>query len=87
MSLHCTKYASGILFQVTDVQADFHRAKVVLAMPFCYESCDGGVVSQQAVEQVLQTNKERVSLLELCPIFDESGDLDDTAAALENLRY
>ncbi|XP_072022391.1 SHC SH2 domain-binding protein 1 homolog B-like [Amphiura filiformis] len=76
-----------ILVQVTEVQAEDQRAKVELVVPFCCESSSGRSISQQEVERVLETSKGRVSLLELFPVYDESGDLDNTAMALEHLRF
>lgn len=39
------------------------------------------------MEEVLQSSKHKVALTELYPVFEDSGDLDNTAMALEHLRY
>lgn len=46
-----------------------------------------GQTSRSAIEKYLSVHDNTVSLTELSPVYDESGYLDDTALALEHLRY
>lgn len=46
-----------------------------------------GQCTRSVIETYLSVHSNTVSLTELNPVYDESGHLDDTALALEHLRY
>lgn len=61
------------------------RACVKLVLPL---RCDGRGcrLDEDAMTSVLEATQHRVPLQELQVVYDESGDFDQTALALEHLR-
>ena len=44
-------------------------------------------VTFQEAQALIRERDNCISLTELAPVFDESGDFDQTALALEHVRY
>ncbi|XP_072374271.1 SHC SH2 domain-binding protein 1 [Scyliorhinus torazame] len=75
-----------VLVEVTDVETSNHRAVVKLTEPFLYES-ETYPLDAEAMESFLEAKKHLVPLQELYVVSDESGEFDQTALAIEHLRF
>lgn len=70
---------------MTDVDFKELRACVKLALPLQCEA-RGCELDEEAMEALLEANKRKVPLQALQVVYEESGDFDQTALALEHLR-
>ncbi|XP_041048692.1 SHC SH2 domain-binding protein 1 isoform X1 [Carcharodon carcharias] len=75
-----------VLVEVIDVETSNHRAVVKLPEPFLYES-ETYPLDAEAMESFLEAKKHLVPLQELYVVCDESGEFDQTALAIEHLRF
>ncbi|XP_072452319.1 SHC SH2 domain-binding protein 1 isoform X2 [Chiloscyllium punctatum] len=75
-----------VLVEVTDVETSSHKAVVKLSEPFLYES-ETYPLDAEAMESFLEAKKHLVPLQELYVVNDESGEFDQTALAIEHLRF
>ncbi|XP_029577706.1 SHC SH2 domain-binding protein 1-like [Salmo trutta] len=75
-----------VLVEVVDVNYKELKAKVKLVVPLQCET-RGCELTEAAMNTVLEATLHKVPLQELHVVFDESGDLDQTALALEHLRF
>jgi len=68
-----------------DVDCKELKAKVELVLPMECEtrSCD---LTEESMKSLLEATLHKVPLLELLVVYNESGDFDQTALALEHLR-
>lgn len=57
--------------------------KLVLPLQCDTRGCD---LTEDSMKSLLEATQHKVSLQELHVVFDESGELDQTALALEHLR-
>ncbi|XP_056104454.1 SHC SH2 domain-binding protein 1 [Rhinichthys klamathensis goyatoka] len=75
-----------VLVEVVDVDCKELKAKVELVLPMECEtrSCD---LTEESMKSLLEATLHKVPLLELSVVYDESGDFDQTALALEHLRF
>lgn len=70
--------------QVLNVNAAKLMAEVHICEPVVTDSLN--VLDMDHVNMYLQSQKNAVPLIELCPVYDESGQCDDTALAVEHVR-
>ncbi|XP_051884315.1 SHC SH2 domain-binding protein 1 [Pristis pectinata] len=75
-----------VLVEVTDVETSSLRAAVKLTEPFLYES-EMYSLNMEAMESLLEAKEHLVPLRELYVVFDESGEFDQTALAIEHIRF
>ncbi|XP_059849464.1 SHC SH2 domain-binding protein 1 isoform X1 [Hypanus sabinus] len=75
-----------VLVEVTDVETSSLRAVVKLTEPFLYES-ETYSLNMEAMESFLEAKDHLVPLQELYLVFEESGEFDQTALAIEHLRF
>ncbi|XP_024151482.1 SHC SH2 domain-binding protein 1 isoform X2 [Oryzias melastigma] len=75
-----------VLVEVQDLDVKALKASVKLVLPL---RCDsrGCQLDEDAMTAVLEATQHRVPLQELQVVYDESGDFDQTALALEHLRF
>uniref|UniRef100_A0A8C1EUQ7 SHC SH2-domain binding protein 1 n=1 Tax=Cyprinus carpio carpio TaxID=630221 RepID=A0A8C1EUQ7_CYPCA len=75
-----------VLVEVVDVDCKELKAKVELVLPMESETrgCD---LTEESMKALLEATLHKVPLLELSVVYDESGDFDQTALALEHLRF
>ncbi|XP_016416207.1 SHC SH2 domain-binding protein 1 [Sinocyclocheilus rhinocerous] len=75
-----------VLVEVVDVDCKELKAKVELVLPMECETrgCD---LTEESMKVLLEATLHKVSLLELSVVYDESRDFDQTALALEHLRF
>ncbi|XP_062845800.1 SHC SH2 domain-binding protein 1 [Trichomycterus rosablanca] len=75
-----------VLVEVVDVDYKELRAKVALAVPLQCETrgCD---LTEESMRTLLEATLNKVPLQELIVVFDESGEFNHTALALEHLRF
>uniref|UniRef100_A0A8C1BK23 SHC SH2-domain binding protein 1 n=1 Tax=Cyprinus carpio carpio TaxID=630221 RepID=A0A8C1BK23_CYPCA len=75
-----------VLVEVVEVNCKELKAKVELVLPMESESrgCD---LTEESMKALLEATLHKVPLLELSVVYDESGDFDQTALALEHLRF
>lgn len=73
-------------FQVQDVDYKGLKACVSLVLPL---QCDtrGCELTEEAMKCLLEATQHKVPLEELQVVYEESGDFDQTALALEHLRW
>lgn len=62
------------------------KACVELVLPMQCEST-GCEITEEAMKTLLEVTQHRVPLQELQVVYEESGDFDQTAIALEHLRW
>ncbi|XP_042176113.1 SHC SH2 domain-binding protein 1-like [Oncorhynchus tshawytscha] len=72
--------------EVVDVNYKELKAKVKLVVPLQCET-RGCELTEAAMNTLLEATLHKVPLQELHVVFDESGDFDQTALALEHLRF
>ncbi|XP_071785045.1 SHC SH2 domain-binding protein 1-like [Asterias amurensis] len=83
MDLDC-----DVLVEIVEVQCDRFpiTAFIEVAQPFC--SVPGlKTITEEQVDDYLQEHKNKVDIVELFPVHDSSGDLDETALAFEHIRF
>uniref|UniRef100_A0A8B9LIR6 SHC SH2-domain binding protein 1 n=1 Tax=Astyanax mexicanus TaxID=7994 RepID=A0A8B9LIR6_ASTMX len=75
-----------VLVEVVDVDYKELKGKVELVEPLqCeYRGCD---LTEDSVKTLLEAKQNKVPLQELHVVYDESGEFDQTALALEHLRF
>ncbi|XP_076857024.1 SHC SH2 domain-binding protein 1 [Brachyhypopomus gauderio] len=78
--------AFDVLVEVVDVDYKDLRAKVELVLPLQCET-RGCELTEESMMALLEATRNHLPLQELCVVYDESGDLDQTALALEHLRF
>lgn len=62
------------------------KACVELVLPLQCD-CRGCELNEDAMKSLLDATQHKVPLHELQVVYDESGDFDQTAIALEHLRW
>ncbi|KAL1007111.1 hypothetical protein UPYG_G00082120 [Umbra pygmaea] len=84
-ALWCTD-VFDVLVEVVDVNYRELKGRVKLVVPMQCETrgCD---LTEEAMNTLLEATLHKVPLQELHVVFEESGDLDQTALALEHLRF
>ncbi|KAJ8249424.1 hypothetical protein GJAV_G00234670 [Gymnothorax javanicus] len=75
-----------VLVEVVDVDYKSLEAEVQLVLPVQGEGRDCEV-TEETVKTVLEAKQHKVPLQQLQVVFDESGDFDQTALAVEHLRF
>ncbi|XP_069757796.1 SHC SH2 domain-binding protein 1 [Narcine bancroftii] len=75
-----------VLVEVTNVETSSFRAAVKLREPFLYES-EMYSLNMETIESFLEAKNHLVPLQELYVVFDESGEFDQTALAIEHFRF
>uniref|UniRef100_UPI0037E760C8 SHC SH2 domain-binding protein 1 n=1 Tax=Semicossyphus pulcher TaxID=241346 RepID=UPI0037E760C8 len=85
LALWCTD-VFDVLVEVRDVDLKQLKACVRLVLPL---QCDtqGCELSEESAESLLEATQHRVPLQELHVVYEQSGDFDQTALALEHLRF
>ncbi|XP_041640674.1 SHC SH2 domain-binding protein 1 [Cheilinus undulatus] len=85
LALWCTD-VFDVLVEVRDLDLKDLKACVRLTLPL---QCDtrGCELSEDAMMALLEATQHRVPLQELHVVYDSSGDFDQTALALEHLRF
>ncbi|XP_060924497.1 SHC SH2 domain-binding protein 1 [Limanda limanda] len=75
-----------VLLEVHDVVLKDLKACVKLVLPM---QCDtrGCELSEEAMNSLLEATQHKIPLQELHVVYEESGDFDQTALALEHLRF
>ncbi|KAM6942716.1 SHC SH2 domain-binding protein 1 [Xenentodon cancila] len=75
-----------VLVEVRDLDLKDLKACVTLVLPL---QCDtrGCELTEESMISLLEATQHKVSLQELQVVYDESGDFDQTALALEHLRF
>ncbi|XP_041753985.1 SHC SH2 domain-binding protein 1 [Coregonus clupeaformis] len=75
-----------VLVEVVDVNYKELKAQVKLVVPLQCET-RGCELTEEAMNTLLEATLYKLPLQELHVVFDESGDFDQTALALEHLRF
>ncbi|MFT7816801.1 SHC SH2 domain-binding protein 1-like [Arapaima gigas] len=75
-----------VLIKVTDVNYGELKARVGLVVPLRCEA-RGCELSEEAMRDLLEATQHTVPLHELHVVYDDSGDFDQTALAVEHLRF
>jgi hypothetical protein len=73
-------------FQITDVDFSALKAVVRLAEPYVCES-EVNTFTLECVKELLDLKECRLPLQELWVVFDDSGVFDQTALAIEHVRW
>lgn len=75
-----------VLVEVEDVDFKELKASVCLVLPMQCETkgCD---LNEDSMKALLEATQHRLPLQELHPVYDESGEFDQTALAIEHLRF
>ncbi|XP_041837577.1 SHC SH2 domain-binding protein 1 isoform X2 [Melanotaenia boesemani] len=75
-----------VLVEVEGLDLKHLKACVKVVLPL---QCDtrGCELTEEAMNSLLEATQHKVPLQELQVVYDESGDLDQTALALEHLRF
>ncbi|KAM9301984.1 SHC SH2 domain-binding protein 1 [Gastrophryne carolinensis] len=75
-----------VLVEVTDVSHSSMKAVVQLCEPFL---CDRRMecATEQSIRNLLDAKEQKVLLQELYVVFDDSGEYDQTAMAIEHVRF
>uniref|UniRef100_A0A8C6XMG2 SHC SH2 domain-binding protein 1 n=1 Tax=Naja naja TaxID=35670 RepID=A0A8C6XMG2_NAJNA len=84
-AIWCTN-AFEVLVEVADVDYASLRAVVRLSQPFRCRLQEGGFTSEQ-VCALLELKEHQLPLQELSVVFDDSGEFDQTALAIEHVRF
>ncbi|MEQ2292595.1 hypothetical protein AMECASPLE_024626 [Ameca splendens] len=74
-----------VVVEVQDLDLNDLKACVKLVLPLQWEtrSCE---ITEEAFNSLLEATQHKVFLIELQVVYNESGDLDQTAITLEHLR-
>ncbi|XP_056146926.1 SHC SH2 domain-binding protein 1 [Lampris incognitus] len=75
-----------VLVEVQDVDFKELKACVELVLPIQFETRDCNL-DEEALKIVLEATQQKVALLELQVVYKESGDFEQTALAIEHLRF
>ncbi|XP_057257100.1 SHC SH2 domain-binding protein 1 [Pezoporus wallicus] len=75
-----------VLVEVVDVEYSALKAVVQLGEPFLCESRDS-TFTLECVQELLELKERKILLQELWVVYDESGELDNTALAVEHVRF
>ncbi|XP_019391338.1 PREDICTED: SHC SH2 domain-binding protein 1 [Crocodylus porosus] len=75
-----------VLVEVEDVEYSALKAVVRLGEPFLCESSTS-TFTLECMQELLKLKEHRVPLLELWMVYDESGEFDQTALAIEHVRF
>ncbi|XP_015223850.2 SHC SH2 domain-binding protein 1 [Lepisosteus oculatus] len=75
-----------VLVEVVDVECSSLKARVELVQPLLCER-KGCELTEESMRDLLEAKEHQVPLQELSVVFDESGEFDQTALALEHLRF
>nr|XP_033796154.1 SHC SH2 domain-binding protein 1 [Geotrypetes seraphini] len=75
-----------VLVEVVDVEYSTLKAVVRLSEPFLCES-NTQAFTEECLRELLKAKEQRVPLQELCVVFDESGEFDQTVLAIEHIRF
>ncbi|XP_041917999.1 SHC SH2 domain-binding protein 1 isoform X1 [Alosa sapidissima] len=75
-----------VLVEVVDVDYKEMKAKVELVLPLQCET-RGCELTEDAMRALLEATLHKVPVLELQVVYEETGDFDQTALALEHLRF
>ncbi|XP_062405785.1 SHC SH2 domain-binding protein 1 [Sardina pilchardus] len=75
-----------VLVEVVDVDYKEMKAKVELVLPLQCET-RGCELTEDAMRALLEATLHMLPVLELQVVYEESGDFDQTALALEHLRF
>lgn len=78
---YCSNYCDS---QVLNVNAVKLMAEVHICEPVVTDSLN--TLDMDHLNMHLQSQNNAVPLIELCPVYDESGQCDDTALAVEHVR-
>ncbi|XP_061211620.1 SHC SH2 domain-binding protein 1 [Neopsephotus bourkii] len=75
-----------VLVEVVDVEYSALKAVVQLSEPFLCELRDS-TFTLECVQELLELKEGKILLQELWVVYDESGELDNTALAVEHVRF
>lgn len=75
-----------VWFQVCNVELKDLKACVKLVLPMQCEA-KGCEITEEAMKTLLEVTQYKVPLQELQVVYEETGDFDETALALEHLRW
>ncbi|XP_061671543.1 SHC SH2 domain-binding protein 1 [Syngnathoides biaculeatus] len=75
-----------VLVEVCDVDFSDLKARVKLVFPLQCE-VRGFEINKEAIVEVLEATQHKVPLVELQVVYEESGDYDQIALAIEHLRF
>ncbi|NWW52677.1 SHCBP protein, partial [Pedionomus torquatus] len=75
-----------VLVEVVDVEYSALKAVVQLSEPFLCESQDS-TFTLECMQELLELKERRIPLQELWVVYDESGEFDQTALAIEHVRF
>nr|XP_056718349.1 SHC SH2 domain-binding protein 1 [Euleptes europaea] len=75
-----------VLVEVVDVEYSAQKAVVQLSNPFLCET-EGGTFTLECMQELLALKGHQLPLQELWVVFDESGEFDQTALAIEHVRF
>ncbi|CAI5782552.1 Beta_helix domain-containing protein [Podarcis lilfordi] len=76
-----------VLVEVVDVDYSALKAVVHLCDPFLCETREGDAFTQECIQELLEVKAQKLPLRELWVVFDESGEFDHTALAVEHVRF
>ncbi|EDO37070.1 predicted protein [Nematostella vectensis] len=83
-----TEQPFDVVVEVQNVNVDNLRADISIVEPIiCQSPAKVSQLKMETVNQNLSLKKNAVPLTELYPIYDESGDNDDSALAIEHVRF
>ncbi|KAM8985600.1 SHC SH2 domain-binding protein 1 [Ara ararauna] len=75
-----------VLVEVIDVEYSALKAVVQLSEPFLCELRDS-TFTLECVQELLEMKEHKILLQELWVVYDESGEFDHTALAVEHVRF
>ncbi|KAK1161949.1 SHC SH2 domain-binding protein 1-like [Acipenser oxyrinchus oxyrinchus] len=75
-----------VLIEVVDVEYLVLKAAVELVTPFLCET-KGCELTEESMKDLLDAKEHKVPLQELYVVYDESGEFDQTALAVEHVRF
>ncbi|XP_061450653.1 SHC SH2 domain-binding protein 1 [Rhineura floridana] len=76
-----------VLVEVVDVEYSALKALVRLCEPFLCEARGADAFTLECMQELLELKAHRLPLQELWVVFDESGEFDQTALAVEHVRF
>ncbi|RXM31615.1 SHC SH2 domain-binding protein 1 [Acipenser ruthenus] len=75
-----------VLIEVVDVEYLVLKADVELVTPFLCET-KGCELTEESMKDLLEAKEHKVPVQELYVVYDESGEFDQTALAVEHVSY
>ncbi|XP_058849758.1 SHC SH2 domain-binding protein 1-like isoform X1 [Acipenser ruthenus] len=75
-----------VLIEVVDVEYLVLKADVELVTPFLCET-KGCELTEESMKDLLEAKEHKVPVQELYVVYDESGEFDQTALAVEHVRF